>query len=344
MVMNQIAARGDWRRRLAKDYAETSNRLASAYARLLPRLRTAAGEFANDIEKLDDLTRVDVTGLDSYQRLLLAARIELKDFAAIARSEIGGLQQGAITEGAAAALDMAKESAGRAGSVIAGIWNQPDPAALETLINYVDGAAMRDNFAKFGINAADNLADVILAGVAQGKNPRAVARIMSAWFEVPKAWAETTARTTQLWSYRSATHATYKANADVISGWMWWSAADNRTCVSCWSKHGQIFPNDAILNDHHNGRCTALPIVRGSRWAQSVATGPKRFDALPVTDQIEIMGPAMYEAYKDNKIDWNDLSRPYQNNVFGEMLRQSTLRELVGEKAARRYMMASKSR
>jgi hypothetical protein len=62
------------------------------------------------------------------------------------------------------------------------------------------------------------------------------------------------------------------------------------------------------------------------------------FAALPEADQRQAMGPAMFEAWRNSEFKFRDLTRPYQDVVYGTMIGQSTLREVVGEQTARKYI------
>jgi hypothetical protein len=341
IVVNPAFRRTNWHQRIERDYKPVANRLTAAYQRITPAIQgemdLLAARLGQFYEVNGELSPQMLRDLNQWSELLKRVETDMNGFAAIARNEVGEAQARAITLGADAARDMAAASAGNGGVVILGVWNQPDPAALETLINYVDGAAMRARWASFGANAAQNLADLVLSGVAQGFNPRKTAGLMSAWLGVPYHWAESTVRTSQLWSYRSATHAAYRANGDVVSGWMWWAALDAWTCLSCVNQHGSKHTHDEILNDHHRGRCTPLPIVKGTTWADDVQSGAEWFDQQPKGLQMELMGPAMWRAYQAGAVGWGDFSKPYQNDVYGEMLREASLRELLGNGARKYY-------
>ena len=121
-------------------------------------------------------------------------------------------------------------------------------------------------------------------------------------------------------------HATYRANERVLEGWIWSSARDTRTCISCWSQHGRVYRLDQVLRDHHQGRCAPIPLVRGStrQWQ----TGEQLFDNLRPEQQQQIMGPGLYDAWRRGDVQFNELSVPYYDDVYGEMLRRPTNREL----------------
>jgi hypothetical protein len=157
------------------------------------------------------------------------------------------------------------------------------------------------------------------------------------WLGLPYAWAENMTRTVQNWSYRTASHASYAANSDVVSGWMWWSAQDITTCLSCWKQHGSVHEVNEVLNDHHRGRCTPLPIVRGTRWADTTERGEDVFKRLPAEDQRRVMGGAMHRAYQAGRVDFGQVSRPYDDGVYGKMLRQASLKDILGNEAQKYY-------
>lgn len=339
--LDAIILRGDWRRRIVRENEALARRLQAAYERTLPRLRAEIDVLDRRLRDLytanGDVSAQDLRDLREWKALLTTIEAENRDFAVIARNEAAQGQRDAIRAGASAAQEMAQSTSGRLGPAVAANWNRPDTEALEQLINYVDGPVLRAEFTQFGTRAAEQFADVVLAAVAQGKNPLALARIMELWLSVPYAQAENIARTTQLWSYRSATHAAYRVNSEVVTGWLWYSAADDRSCISCWSQHGSVHPVNEILDDHHRGRCVPVPIVRGTRWADDFESGPARFEALAGDRQRRIMGPGMHAAWRAGAVDWRDFSRSYQDNVFGEMLRAASLRELLGDEARRYY-------
>lgn len=228
-----VRGRRDWREELQRDYEQTARRLAEAYARVTPALRERVNALVAEYEALAESgqypTPGAVRGLSTYGDLLARIELEMRDFAVLARNETAGLQERAVQ----LALPGVFESVAAQlpdPTVVSGVWMRPDPEALTRLIGYVDSEAMRAKFAAFGENAAQNFADGLLSLTAQGKNPVTIARWMRGWYHLPYSWAENMARTTQLYSYRSATHASYKANERLLDGWMWRAALDVRTC------------------------------------------------------------------------------------------------------------------
>lgn len=74
---------------------------------------------------------------------------------------------------------------------------------------------------------------------------------------------QTLTRTAIMQSSNAGALVAYRANADVVSGWQWLTARDERVCVDCRSRNMEVHK----LNDyrtppaHHNCRCTVIPVV-----------------------------------------------------------------------------------
>jgi len=345
-ALRAIVERSAWRKELASDYETTARRLQDAYGRVLPRLESAADAVSRRVAEWVDANsgskpdgtfiRNDKTITDLINRV----RYEMNAFSALIGSEGERLQDGAVETGSNAALEMAMKTSGGLAGEISAAWNQPAPESLVRLVGYAESDAFREKVSTFGDNAARNLTDTLLTFVAQGKNPLFIARTVRTWFGIPYTWAENAVRTMQLYSYRTANHATYAANSDIVEGWVWSASLDGRVCISCVNQHGILHPNTEILNDHHRGRCAPVPKVRGTRWYDRMVSGQEWFEAQSERAQREKMGNAMYEAWKAGKVSWSDLSKPYTDKVYGEMLAAPSLKSILGSAAQRYYSYA----
>ncbi|MDN4173928.1 phage minor head protein [Nocardioides sp. SOB77] len=150
----------------------------------------------------------------------------------------------------------------------------------------------------------------LIRGVAAGTNPRATAarivRRSEKRFNGGLSRALTIARTETLDAHREGARLGRMEHADVLRGWQWVSALDVRTCPSCWAKHGSVHPIDVFgPDDHQQGRCTALPLVKP--WADLgldveeppslVPDAGDRFAQLSAAAQRTVLGPARYDAW-----------------------------------------------
>ena len=138
-------------------------------------------------------------------------------------------------------------------------------------------------------------------------------------------------RTVQLYSYREATRANYIANSDVVEGWIWHADLSPTTCAECIAMHGTFHANDETLNDHHNGRCSMIPVVKGFDRITEEGAGEAWFNAQPESVQRDMLGPGKYEAWKEGQFDFSQLVSTQNDPVYGEMRVEATLKELLGE-------------
>lgn len=166
----------------------------------------------------------------------------------------------------------------------------------------------------------------LVRGVAQGQNPRAVARDMVAnvkvGYEQALTRAMSIARTEMLDAHRLAAAAHQAANADVLQGWQWVAALDHRTCPSCWAQHGNIYPlEEPGPLDHQQGRCARLPLTKPWKTLGFTGREPKSllpdaqrtFDRLSAAKQLQIMGPARLAALNDGRATLADMSTRRSN-------------------------------
>lgn len=317
----EIIYREDWRREMAAYDAVSTQRLLDGYQRLEPAFEARANAMVAAISRNDVSSSQAFRDLPEYTDFLATIKAEMDSFARILAGEIAAGERAGIEAGLSAAERMVNASAG----VNVSGWVRPDAAAVRAVIGYADSAAMQTAISQFGLNATQNINDLLIAGIAQGRNPLQIAQLIADWKNVPFAWAENMSRTTMIYAARDATHEGFRANPDIVTGWMWLSAKDKRTCVSCWANDGRIFPISQNLNDHHRGRCTAAPITRYSRWHVGYTSGRERFAALSEAEQREIFhNHVLYDAWRRGDAAWDDLSEPYENDIFGTMLRAAS--------------------
>jgi SPP1 gp7 family putative phage head morphogenesis protein len=187
-----------------------------------------------------------------------------------------------------------------------------NPSTLEAVVSRSAerAAYLRD----LGPRTIAELEQVLTRGIAIGQNPRIAARQLTAAAERALDRAGSSAlrimRTEMLDTYRNADLASRQSHADVIVGWMWYSAGDFNTCASCWAMHGEIFPADMPgPDDHPNGRCIAIPQVRED-LALDVPPPPSRdelWNRLTREQQLNVMGSKRL-ALLDDGTPWSAFS------------------------------------
>jgi hypothetical protein len=313
-LLNQMADLPPNIQQRLKDLEEEANRLKAAGLKLDP-----------DSAYLRALLADTETWLNSQRGLLDAqgARIQLDgaDAGQSAAQQMTGL----YTDDAYKA---------RAAQVLAS-WNRVSADQLASLVDLVGTDAWRAELGSFPDNVINTLTDVTIRGFIEGWNPLKTARELRKVTEVtPVLQAENLLRTLYNVSSRRGMQAVYLQNADILEYQIRVGTLDTRICTCCIALHGtRLELNEPVL-DHHRGRCVSVVKIRNIPL--SVPTGVDWFNGLPESEQLGILGYAGYQAWKAGAVTLADFVKPYQDDLFGEMIQAASLKGILGE-AARKY-------
>lgn len=329
---------------------EAATRLVQTYGRVYRNLEAQQASLEQALGAIqgahEGVSRAQAARLGAVRSLLGQTAEELARWAQYADTEVGQAAQREIVAGLGDSRGMVQAYfvSLRTQAAIAARFDMLPAEQVETMLGFLgpDSPLHASLGRGFSDAVVRQLEESLVDGIALGYNPRRVAREMvRRGLGVGLNWALTTARTAQLYAYREATRANYMANNDIVSGWTWYAELDDRVCMSCIVQHGSQHRVDEVLNDHHNGRCTALPEVPlAKRLGLSMPTvqpGPEWFDGLPAAEQERRMGGAMFDAWRAGEFTLGDLSVAYDDPVYGDMLREASLVGLLGERAQEYY-------
>lgn len=226
-------------------------------------------------------------------------------------------------------------------------FNRLPKSVFENLIGFLqDGSPLSSLLDKLPGEAGKAVADGLKNGLLLGWNPKKTADAIRESLGGNLARALRISRTETLRSYREATRQTYQANNNILQGWRWSSARNERTCAMCWALDGSIHPLDEPMEEHVCGRCSQIPVSKS--WKElgfdideielgQPGTGIEAFGKLSNTVQTNILGPAKYAAWKEEKFTLSDLVGRKTNLDWGATLYEKSLKELIGEKEAKSY-------
>lgn len=336
------------RRSILRRNARLLNDLIRQYAAAFRELKSEIRRFQEALIGLEP-TAGQLANLASLQNLADGVEREMNAFA---RELAGLLDEAARLEMEQAGVDAMRlvqlSLPGMDPAKLTGTWAVLAPEQVYAMYGFTDpqGPLYAMLKGQFGKAVAKQLREALLRGYIRGMNPRRIARLMAEAKGVGLDWALNAARTACLWSYRTASNLNYLRNSHVVKGWLWYAQLDDRVCLSCVNQHGSEHPLSEILADHHRGRCTPLPITR--TYAElgidgdepkrlSVKRGEDWFRGLPALRQRGMMGPAMYAAWRDQAFDFSQLSRVYNDKIYGRMIRQASLKEILGAAALKYY-------
>lgn len=230
-------------------------------------------------------------------------------------------------------------------AVLQGVWNQPNLGALQSLVGLLaDGSPLDSIFREYGLSAAKRLAETLLRGFTLGVGPRQAAAWLQADLGGNLSRALTIARTEIIRAYRQAKTASFEANRDLVTGWVWICELGPDSCIGCIEQHGSVHPPDETLEDHPNGKCAqqpqtptyadlakrlGIPELAGIPEPVSpVQAGEQWFNRQPLSVQAGILNPKALDLYRSGKVAFSDLVATRTDRVWGRAIGPAPLREL----------------
>jgi SPP1 gp7 family putative phage head morphogenesis protein len=169
-----------------------------------------------------------------------------------------------------------------------------------------DGTPLQRLLAQFGPDAAAAIRDALIASVGRGEGSAVIQRQIRSALGGSLTRAMRIARTEPFRALRSASLRSYRANADLVEGWVWVASLSPRTCPVCWALHGRVFSLDTPFASHVMCRCSPAPKLRGVASPVPIS-GPQAFARQPAAVQQQILGPAKYRAYVAGEVTLADL-------------------------------------
>lgn len=326
----------------------TGGKLARRYGAAYRQVKGDIDALLKAMAEMAEPSVAQVERLSLYRALMKSLEREIRGFGDEAAGLIDAGAESAIRAGLRDSSLLARLALpGLEDDEFAAAWAAVRAEQVATMAGFLaQGSPLYVNLQNLGADVAAVVADKLREAIIFGYNPRKTARLIRDATGMGLTWSLRTARTAQLWAYRLASHSNYLANSHVVRGWVWFAQlGDPRTCLSCTMQHGTEHGLEEVLNDHHNGRCSPLPRTVSYRdlgfnvpeTPQTFQLGEDWFRGLGAEAQRGMMGEAMWTAWKKNEFALGDLSRTYNDPVYGEMLREASLRELLGERAKRYY-------
>ena len=327
---------------LERGYVSTAGSVLSTVARSVQ-----AGIIKQRLAELDDeAARLGESGdkLSSTNPVLRALLADLDTVLIGNARRLNQVAGDVQANGVTLAQSLTQRLAGmdtQAAQRIGIVWNQPDPEAVNLLVNYVDGPGWAAEMRRYPQQVIDTVRNQALRGIINGWHPSVTAEIIAQMTEgVTISQADNLLRTLHLQSYRGATALNQQANSDIITKQYRVAVLDDRTCLSCIALHGTEIPVGQRVDDHHRGRCTSLTEVVGLPPKQ-ITGGADWFNGLPEDRQRIIAGHANYEALQAGAVVLGDFVQEYQDQAFGTMVREASLKGILGDRARDFYRYPS---
>lgn len=310
---------------MGRDFARTG-----ILGKLLTDLEAKAKDLEADGKQLTLDTPELRVFLGEYER-------SLKSYAGL----LNAIAEPVQTTGATAGLIIAERVtlAGLAGSALAQRWKRPGNDVLLAALRYVAKPEFRKR-----VDDYPSAVVSIVAGLVRGKNPVAIARdIRRTSVSLSAYQANSLMRTLQLTAYRDATAISYVTNADILEPVSIRIAAlqVGRTCLACVALHGTEIPLGSRVDDHDNGRCTSIAVVRGR--PRNIQNGVAWFNGLTANEKRTIAGPGKLEAINRGDALLSDFVGQRVDPIFGPMIEELSLKQHFGPAAKDYYQYGARS-
>ena len=185
---------------------------------------------------------------------------------------------------------------------------------------------------------AGQVVNTLQRGVLLGQNPREMTRAIAGSLDAGRARVATFVRTEVVGAARQGSLDCFRANADVVTGWVW-NAADD-CCMACAAMAGTLHELSEEMDSHPNCRCSADPTTApfADLQAGTVPTDGSegltpvdpndRMAALPEAVQRKVLGPTRFSEFKAGNLNVRDIAARTDHPTWGPGIRAKSLREL----------------
>jgi len=227
-------------------------------------------------------------------------------------------------------------------------WNTADPEIINELVGFVENPAWADELGRYGDDVVDVIRQQAITGTAEGWGPVRIANAITSRIQglpasggvarvagVSEAHAQNLMRTLQMQSFRGAQTINRMQNADILDSQIRIAALDDRTCLACVSLHGESLAINVRIDDHHQGRCTSIPVVKGR--PRTVQSGQDWWDGLSPDEQLGARSGASVRSLQSGATTLPEFVLPYDDKIFGNMLRENSLKGVLGGGAKEFY-------
>lgn len=315
--------------------AEEQEQLLEMARRWLTIERALSGDMLSLAMHIDELRVAGETvsasrlfQLSRYRSLLAQTRVEVLRYADYAEGLIAGKQAewGALAiSNATDAINAAFISAG----TVPARFDILPVEAIQSMVGLAgDGSPLsqllRDSYA----DAAEGITNALLRAITIGQNPRVTAAEMAEGMSVSLNRMMVTARTEQLRVYRDASRR-QMASSGVVEGYRRLCAHDDRVCPACLMAEGRVYPLDEPLDEHPQGRCAQVPIVKDLPRVEWLA-GEDWFTTQDEETQRTILGDKYFDAWQGGQFELSAIVSRREDDRWGASLHPTPLSELVG--------------
>jgi SPP1 gp7 family putative phage head morphogenesis protein len=329
-----------------------ANRMVQAYGETYTRL---SRQLDSLIERIEDLRSAGKTVSQNmlfrevrFRLLLEQVQEELDRFAPAASATVVEAQRAAVGLAGSHSQELIRTAAGPLpeGRFVPESFTRFSPETVRELVGRTAaGSPVRELFEQFGKDASIRARAILVETVTAGQPLNVAAKALREELQIPLARALTISRTEVIGAYREASIRTYEENKEIVPGWRWTAALNQRTCAMCLAMDGRVFPNSVPFGSHPNCRCTPVPETKpwselGPEFADipdnrvKLQKGSEWFAKQPDRIKRKILSPRKYELYKSGDLTLDDLIAYRVDKAYGPNRWERSLKHIESGKYA----------
>jgi len=328
------------------------NREETAVADISRAYRAATAQLLRELEALEGRLAEREAAGEPLADAALAMRDRLERLIDQLRGRLGELSPEAVeivSQGQQLALEFVNSETGnlilastgdkaRAAEILGTFDSLPDEAIREFVGFSSDGSPLAVLFDSIAQDVPSALQLTLSSGIAQGRNPREVARDMVRIADLPRRRAETIARTEMIRAGREGQRVIYESSP-VVTSYRRVATQDARVCLGCLALSGTMHRTSEIMPSHPNCRCVMVPVtpslaeITGDPSIPDLRPGAVNADkimaGLDRSELIGIFGPRRL-ALLEEGVPIADMVEVRQDPRWGPTTRIKPIKDLVG--------------
>lgn len=332
----------DFRAKLLAGDIATLNLIHAAYEPILERFRAELDAVLKDF---DANNRSKSFRLQRLMALAEGLDAEVKRFAVSAEGVITLKQRVNVNLAIQAmhALTVAGLGEPPAGVHIEALLaSYPSEAVLSSIGLASDGSPLSKLLSTLAPDTVEGAKHAITYGIAAGESSDVIAGYLRLAANIGRVRALRIARTETMRAYNESSRSYLVENQQYVDGWYWHAAMSIRTCAMCWAMDGTWHPLDEPLASHVCCRCSMVPAVKSwsdlgypdnNNPAPKPRLGVNEFERLAKAEQVQILGPGKWQAWKDGRFTLPDLVGERRSEEWGPARYERSLHDVLEDPA-----------
>lgn len=331
---------------LARRERAAVGQMAHAFAGITNRMAGEIAALEDELQAIIDAGERPTIGriyrMQRYRSLLAQAAAEFDRYGQQVGAVLGPLTREAVDQATRDAAELTRLALGPPPPGITAdvLFTKLPTDAIADIVATTRSGPLAELLGQFGAMAAHDARTALIYGIALGEHPSRVARRIQDSLGTSLSRATTIARTEQLRAYREGHRRWYDQNSRVIKRYVWHSALGRNTCVACWALHGTEFDTKEPMGAHPNCRCTMVPVTKtwrelgynvspANESTAKIERGPALFRNLKPKEQLHILGPKAFAAYRAGDIEISDLIHTSHSDDWGTTRSRGSLKRAL---------------